>query len=68
MEKMRHVGPTSYIYIYIYIYITTNGFFLLSSNVFIIFFILKFSLASLFDLRKSNRQNSSGKEAKCSTQ
>ena len=34
----------------------------------ILFFYLLFSLASLFDLRKSDRQNSSGQEAKCSTQ
>ena len=34
----------------------------------ILFFYLLFSLAFLFDLRKSDRQNSSGEEAKCSTQ
>ena len=34
----------------------------------ILFFYLLFSLASLFDLRKSDLQNSSGQEAKCSTQ
>ena len=34
----------------------------------ILFFYLLFSLASLFDLRKSDRQNSSGQEAKCSNQ
>ena len=31
------------------------------------FFIFLFSLTSLFDLRKSDRQNSSGEEAKCCT-
>ena len=31
-------------------------------------FIFLFSLASLFDIRKSDRQDSSGEEAKCSTQ
>ena len=34
---------------------------------FFIFFSL-FSLSSLFDIRKSDRQNSSRQEAKCSTQ
>ena len=33
-----------------------------------LFFFFFFSLTSLFDLRKSDRQNSSGEEAKCSTQ
>ena len=32
------------------------------------FFNFFFSLASLFYIRKSDRQNSSGEEAKCSTQ
>ena len=32
------------------------------------FFFFFFSLTSLFDIRKSDRQNSSGEEAKCSTQ
>ena len=32
-----------------------------------LFFYFYFSLASLFDIRKSDRQNSSGQEAKCST-
>ena len=36
--------------------------------VFFLFFFYFFSLTSLFDLRKSDRQNSSGQEAKCSTQ
>ena len=39
------------------------------TDAFDIFFILFFSsLISLFDLRKSDRQNSSGQEANCSTQ
>ena len=32
------------------------------------FFFLYFSLSSLFNIRKSDLQNSSGQEAKCSTQ
>ena len=32
------------------------------------YFFLFFSLTSLFDIRKSDRPNSSGEEAKCSTQ
>ena len=31
------------------------------------FNLIFFSLTSLFDLRKSDRQNSSGEESKCST-
>ena len=62
--KMRHVGPTSYIYIYIIR--EEHIFFLKLSTRFIYLFIL-FSLASLFDIRKSDRRNSSGQERKCST-
>ena len=32
------------------------------------YFLFFFSLTSLFDIRESDRQNSSGEEAKCSTQ
>ena len=35
---------------------------------FIFYFFIFFFLTSLFDIRKSDRQNSSGEEAKCSTQ
>ena len=38
------------------------------SNVFIFLFFFFSSFASLFDIRKSDRQNSSGEEAKCYTQ
>ena len=38
------------------------------SNVFIFLFFFFSYFASLFDIRKSDRQNSSGEEAKCSTQ
>ena len=37
------------------------------SNFYFLYFYF-FSLASLFDIRKSDRPNSSGEEAKCSTQ
>ena len=39
-----------------------------SNVLFLFFFLFFFSLTSLFDLRKSDRQNSLGEEAKCSTQ
>ena len=61
MEKMRHMGPISYIYIY------NKGETYFWPSVLFLFIFLKFSLASLFDIRKSDRQNSSGQEAKCST-
>ena len=35
---------------------------------FFFFFLFFFSLTSLFDIRESDRQNSSREEAKCSTQ
>ena len=58
---MRHVGPTSYIYIYIYIYIIRE------EQKFLVGITFFFSLASLFDIRKSDHRNSSGQEEKCST-
>ena len=66
---MRHVGPTSFIYIKKKnkgeAYFCNQW----SSVLFLIFFLLfLFSFTSLFDIRKSDRQNSSGEEAKCSTQ
>ena len=52
----------------IYIYNKRNIFFA-DRFIFILFyFILKFYLASLFDIRESDCQNSSRQEAKCSTQ
>ena len=60
---MRHVGPTSYIYI---LYITSNKWIFNRTFLFFLFFFFS-SLTSLFDIRKSDRQNSSGQEAKCST-
>ena len=39
----------------------------MSEDFVILFFLFFFSLTSLFDLRKSNRQDSSGQEAKGST-
>ena len=61
---MRHVDPTSFIYIYI----TNDKQFFLIDRTFFYFILFFFSLTSLFDIRKSDRQNSSREEAKCSTQ
>ena len=59
---MRHVGPT------FDIYITNDKQIFNRKFLFFLFYFFFSSLASLFDLRKSDRQNSSSQEAKCSTQ
>ena len=60
--------PLIYIYIYIIRKEKKNKNHLNDRFYFFIFIFFFSSLAFLFDLRKSDRQNSSGEEAKCSTQ